>query len=341
MVCLFCLKSDGIPEVKQGYSKEFANNAVRYECPRCGKIYLSREAYEDFSGTGFSEKQKNILSICLRNESDKITSLGLYGKPLKLSDLNSLVDRYREKDPIEKMDITLQILGHSIKNVSDNYMVNYQNDYPLFHCINPGELMRLIEFLHDYQWIKNVENGSFNAAGNLFITPKGYEKLRDLKRINVDSRQCFVAMWFSDELMDVYDKAIKPAIEYTEDGDLEPRFKALLISQKEHTNDINDEIISEIRRSRFMICDLTGYRGGVYWEAGFAYGLGLEVFYTCKEDWVNSKDLDLYDKDRKKVSYKQEGIHFDLEHRNRISWSPNDLPKFKEQLTNRIKAIIA
>jgi len=25
-----------------------------------------------------------------------------------------------------------------------------------------------------------------------------------------------------------------------------------------------------------MVCDLTGYRGGFYFEAGFAYGLGLE-----------------------------------------------------------------
>ena len=33
---------------------------------------------------------------------------------------------------------------------------------------------------------------------------------------------------------------------------------------------IPSEIISEIKRSKFMIADLTGYRGGVYYEAGFA-----------------------------------------------------------------------
>jgi len=39
----------------------------------------------------------------------------------------------------------------------------------------------------------------------------------------------------------------------------------------------------------------------------------------------------------------KEGIHFDLEHRNRIEWydeSDEALEDFKNRLTNRIKAII-
>ena len=44
---------------------------------------------------------------------------------------------------------------------------------------------------------------------------------------------------------------------------------------------IDDEIIGEIRRSRFLVADFThgdkGARGSVYYEAGFAYGLGLPV----------------------------------------------------------------
>src|SRR5712672_2679134 len=34
-----------------------------------------------------------------------------------------------------------------------------------------------------------------------------------------------------------------------------------------------DEIISQIRRSKFLIADFTGRRGGVYFEAGLAMGL--------------------------------------------------------------------
>ena len=40
-----------------------------------------------------------------------------------------------------------------------------------------------------------------------------------------------------------------------------------------------------------MVCDLTGYRGGVYFEAGFASGLGLPVIYTCRKDWAKNQKL--------------------------------------------------
>jgi hypothetical protein len=43
-------------------------------------------------------------------------------------------------------------------------------------------------------------------------------------------------------------------------------------------------MISQIRRSKFLIADFTGHRGGVYFEAGYAMGLGLPVFWTCRRD---------------------------------------------------------
>ncbi len=98
-----------------------------------------------------------------------------------------------------------------------------------------------------------------------------------------------------------------------------------------------------------MVCDLTGYRGGVYFEAGFAYGLGLDVIYTCRKDWSKERKLkdkegkivkELYDNDGKPIKVLKEGVHFDLAHRNRIQWEMKDLGKFKTELENRIKAVI-
>ena len=124
-------------------------------------------------------------------------------------------------------------------------------------------------------------------------------------------------------MQNIYANYIQPAIE---NGD---RFKAIKIDKIEHNNDINDEMIAQIRKSKFMVADLTGYRGGVYWEAGFAYGLGLPVIYTCHEKWLKTnKDL------------KIEGVHFDLSHRNIILWNDDNLEEFKEILTNRINSLI-
>ena len=90
------------------------------------------------------------------------------------------------------------------------------------------------------------------------------------KQENVNTSQGFVAMWFDDSMTEAYEKGIQPAIE-------DAGYKAMRIDQKEHANKIDDEIIAEIRRSRFIVADFShggdGARGGVYYEAGFAHGL--------------------------------------------------------------------
>ena len=76
---------------------------------------------------------------------------------------------------------------------------------------------------------------------------------------------------------------------------------------KEHNNDITDEIIAEIRKSRFLVADFTRQRGGVYFEAGFAKGLEIPVIFTCKEDEIDQ-------------------VHFDTRQYNHILWKdPEDL----------------
>ena len=134
---------------------------------------------------------------------------------------------------------------------------------------------------------------------------------------NPDSSQCFVAMWFDSSLNEVYEKGIRPAVE--EDSG----YSALRIDRREFLGKIDDEIIAEIRRSRFLIADAThgndGARGGVYYEAGFAHGLGLPVIFTCRNDMIDK-------------------VHFDTRQFNHIVWEkPDDL---RRQLTNRIGSVL-
>ena len=87
---------------------------------------------------------------------------------------------------------------------------------------------------------------------HFFIDQKGYERLRELQ--GTDSNVGFVAMWFNPQMLTVYEQSIQPALEYIEEGAVEPRFRAVRVDNVEHVNDINDEIIAQIRRSRFMVC---------------------------------------------------------------------------------------
>lgn len=144
----------------------------------------------------------------------------------------------------------------------------------------------------------------YGARGSYVITVQGYEHVSE-QSTKKDLSQCFVAMWFDPSMHSAYEEGIKKAVE-------ECGYKALRIDQKQHLNKIDDEIIAEIRRSRFVVADFThdaetGVRGGVYYEAGFAYGLGLPVIYSCR------KDL-------------EKELHFDTRQYPHILWeSPEDL----------------
>lgn len=340
--CLFCNK-----DVTNDGEAGFKPTQTLYMCKRCGYIRLTYVAAEDFESERYSPDDKAAISITLRSNWERCGKRHGTDKTLTSVDLKNIVSQFRHFDPIEKMDHVLISLDKLSKFVGDRITVNYGFDYPVYNCKEPAEMLAILHLLLKEELISAPD--AVNPQSNLNITAKGYQKIREINKPNLDSRLCFVAMWFSPAMNDVFDKAIKPAIEFIEQGETIPRYKAVKIDNVEHTNDINDEIIAQIRRSRFVVCDLTGYRGGVYFEAGFAYGLGLEVIYTCRKDWTKEDVLSdgvgnqvktLFDGAGKEIAVKKEGVHFDLDHRNRIEWEPDKLEDFKTKLANRIKAVI-
>jgi hypothetical protein len=339
--CYFC-NSSNLKDVRVGY-RDIPNN---YYCPKCGIVTLTKDAADDIPGEGFSEKEKQIISIWIRNEYERQNRKHL-SKRLTLSDLHEIIRQYSPLEPLEKMDNAFLTIEKASPYVGAVINILYGNDYPYYHCFTGAELRSILLLLQQEGFITAPD--SANPHINLAISARGYERLSEIKKQGKDSRQGFVAMWFTPEMNAVYEAAIRPAIEYIEEGETEPRFRAIKIDNVEHINDINDEVISAIRRSRFMVCDLTGYRGGVYFEAGFAKGLGLDVIYTCRKDWLKSAFLRdkegnrievLYDNGGKEIQIKKEGIHFDIEHINRIEWEEGKLDEFKEKLLTRIKANI-
>ena len=339
--CLFCNK-----DVTNDWEGCKPTHTL-YMCKRCGHIQLTEEAAEDFASEGYSSDDKAAISITLRSKWERNGKRLKKDEILMSADLKNIVSQFRHLDPIEKMDYVLIMLDKSSRFVGDKINVNYGFDYPLYYSKEPAETLAILNLLFNEGLIFAPD--SVNPQSNLNITAKGYQRIRELEKPNLDSRQCFVAMWFTPEMEEVFNKAIKPAIEFLEPGKAISRYKAVKIDNVEHVNDINDEIIAQIRRSRFMVCDLTGYRGGVYFEAGFAYGLGLEVIYTCRKDWTKEEVLSdsagnkiktLFDGAGKEIAVKKEGVHFDLAHRNRIEWEPDNFEDFKTKLTNRIKAVI-
>ena len=111
-----------------------------------------------------------------------------------------------------------------------------------------------------------------------------------------------------------FEEAIKPAIE--EDAGYQ---EAIRVDRKEFLGDIVFEVIARIKECRFVVADATEHKNGVYFEAGYAMGMGLPVIWMCHKDDMNK-------------------AHFDTSHLNHIVW--DDIGELRRSLANRILATI-
>jgi len=228
----------------------------------------------------------------------------------------------------EKLDALLLAFADMVKS---DY--KKQISYGLPHLIaeiaakNIEEVNGLIDFLKEKGYVDEHPR----------ITVNGWEHIDELRKLTVTSDSAFVAMWFNEITVN-YRNAVVAAIEYC-------KFKPVIIDQQEYNDFIMNQVVSSIKQSRFLVADFTsrpeierdgkvknGVRGGVYWEAGMAYGLRIPVIHIC-EDSAASRSR----------------IHFDVDQYNTIFWKGNELhteiraldqpipnPNFAEKLAARI-----
>lgn len=181
------------------------------------------------------------------------------------------------------------------------------------------EVTALLEGCKDSKWVDySIDDSIFATVWNVKLGVSGYMRLEELEKTNVQSDQAFVAMWFDNTMNDAFKEGIKKGIELA-------GYRAVRIDGVEHNNKIDDEIIAEIRRSRFLVADFTqeegNARGGVYYEAGFAHGLNIPVIFTCREDAIDY-------------------VHFDTRQHNHILWEDKKVNDLAKRLAQRISATI-
>lgn len=270
------------------------------DCPRCGNYNLTRRAFVNLRNTSLPERQRaNISGWLLENQSFNIHS----------GNINSLLSmptpgfHERADKLLVELEKKTQYAGYYIPRDISWLSFGW--------CINKEELDEILQYL--------VTSSRLLRTNNLTdlkykIQPDGWAYLENLKKVGSDREQGFVAMWFDSEMQTVYDETIAPAV-------IDAGYKPHRVDQREHNDKIDDEIIAQIKRSRFIVADFTGHRGGVYYEAGFAKGLGLEVIWTCREDDVDN-------------------LHFDIRQYNCILWENGKLEEFRRKLSNRIESVL-
>ena len=304
----------------ESYPHKTKNDTTYVNCKRCSKYLIDNTLAHSLMIEG--ENRNFMLSSRLRryNIEHVFEQKDNHETSLIYLD-NNRYKRMLEADPLcrttsEKQSFLLEswaILseypGHSVHLdcYIDVVLACAANDKEFIWHLKSLFNRGLIEILRDL-------HPSSPYIMEIAVTAEGWNIYEKNKVQLKDSQQVFVAMSFSKDMNNIYDEAIKPAI-------VEAGYKPYRVDKEPHGERIDAKIISEIRKSRFLVADVTEHKNGVYYEAGYAQGMGIPVIWSvCKNELKQA--------------------HFDTRQFQHILWNEDELDKFREELKINIEAFI-
>lgn len=293
MNCPLCQKPDLARLMPVG-----GRDATLVECVACGRYQLDAMApaaiQHDFVGRAF------LLSAAARAASD--AGRPALVAPGTLEELAASVSRpHTLLGLVDRLVLFLAARAPDFWSAGDYHI---GRDFPVLVLKNEQEWTYLFKVATEMGLLQ---------AGTGVLSPQGWAKADELRRSRPNSRQAFVAMWFDEQLTDAWLSGFRTGIADT------GAFEALRIDGVQHNGKIDDRIVAEIRRSGLVVADFTGNRGGVYFEAGLATGLGIPVIWTCRQDCIGD-------------------VHFDTRQYNHIVWT--DPEHLRSALRDRILATV-
>jgi hypothetical protein len=279
-----------------------------YICRRCGAYSISQEfAWEIPTESSSLFESRYKISWSFRQASENFEDL----RRLPMHARSEITGLLNAPDPSveEKLTFLLLWLGKSSKAPGKYTFFDCENDFTLLCARDRDESHFLLEALQENGLVTYEETMSTNPTCRL--TASGWAEIQRLKRSGSDSNSAFIAMSFSQSRQHI-EQAISGAI--TESG-----YRSIRMDRVEHVNRIDDEIISQLRRAKFLIADFTDQNNGVYFESGFMLGLGRPVLWVC-----DKADL--------------ENVHFDMRQYNTIDY--DGAADLQTRLHYRIEAVI-
>jgi hypothetical protein len=287
-------------------STVFNHGAVySINCPRCGNFVVGDIAEIELKNW-IAQQKINLSGWIRENPNCKIYS----------SDLKELTN-LRTLTVGEKAEKILLLLAQKFPKLGEITDLSGGGGFEFLAVGRLVDFNELQFFLRDYLYaemgflLRHELVTDLGDDSRYSISPKGWAYLESLRHGNPDSQIGFIAMWFDQSMNETW-KAIDAGIQAA-------GYEPLRIDQKQHNNKIDDEIVAAIRRSKFVVADFTNQRGGVYFEAGFAKGLNLEVVWLCRNDDLKE-------------------VHFDTRQYNFIVWEADKLTELSKNLKDRIEA---
>lgn len=274
------------------------------ECPRCGKYTIETTLSENIS----ARPDAYILSGIIRDASDKGRMLLLKRDNISEYIKNAVYPR----DPLAAIDELLLLAYGRTKAADKPVTFIPANDCSLIYPRSADEFLYLIKKAEDLGYIA-IFPGS---PPPIRLDVKGWQQVRELlKSRPQNTKDAFMAMPFGDPQLDmVYENHIQPAI-----GQV--GFHIRRVTEGQGAGLIDDQIRVGIRNSRFLVAELTKENRGVYWEAGYAEGLGKPVIYLCRVEPGAKLET-----------------HFDTSHLTTVPWHESKLLDAMVRLKSTVRA---
>ena len=338
--CSICLS-------EKEYLEVLTHDNYKIKCQRCGEILISGTSCASLERQMKDAETTNryikpLLSHWLRKNYNKTHT------PYNFisSDVDKVLKYEKLPDVFEQTNNLILYIGSLLFPSSDFKRLPVGDWIASIGSINENELLYIQKILYDEGYLRipginQKELQITSASDKMGLTFKGWGKYNELKSAPIISNQVFVAMWFNDAT-DVLRDSLKAAI-------IAAGYDPLIVDERHFTGNIMDYVIGQIKQSKFIIADFTvqpeenveidkttldepentriknGTRGGVYFESGYAKGLGLKVIQTCKAHNISKNRL-----------------HFDIVQENTLFWKDHNLKENKvRQHSERIEKMSA
>lgn len=301
MLCPICRLTD------QQVSLSDGGERITVECSRCGNFTITGTAASMAESRNLGPR----LSAWIRDHTESNRDL----PEINSHNIDTIESTLPDYTVLQKQLLLLRAVARKSTFPGRTVRLLPDYDFPLAWASNDTEFQFHVQTLQDRGLVRDPEADTRTISDTdipLQITSSGWEFLDAQSRATPLSDQAFVAMSFSEQLKPAWLEAIRPAV-------IEAGYKPYRVDAEPHIDRIDARIVAEIRNSKFLVADVTEHKRGVYFEAGYALGLGLPVIWTVRHDELSK-------------------AHFDTRQYNHIAW--RDMAELKEQLYNVICAVI-
>ena len=211
-----------------------------------------------------------------------------------------------------KIILALQTISQKWPVPGAEFELN-KNFWPLFCDSGISECGWILQSLADRGFLSGKcafhSEAGFVAAGPL--TAKAWAELEAAKTKHQQHNLCFVAMRFLPELAPLF-AAMERACHRA-------GYECKRVDTDPHADHIDNRLIDMLNRCRFVISDFTEDSRNVYFEAGYARGMGKSVIWTRRATQV--------------VAFDTNQFYF-------IDWQDSDWAKFEFELETSIGAVV-